>query len=63
MDIHPHIALVCDKRRAGVNPYPHAERPIAQSLRNHRGCLRRVRCPSERQEERVTLGIYLNPAG
>ena len=68
-DVHADVALVADRRLAGVQAHPHldlgAARPLVRrerALAGDRGRDRVARTP-ERVEERVALRVDLAPAG
>ena len=62
VDVVPDVTLVREQRRPRVQPDPNADRARRERLR-HRGCGRkRTRCGREGEEERVALGVHLDPA-
>jgi hypothetical protein len=61
MHIHPDVALVCQHRLARVNPDPDLDRTGGEILLHLTRRCHRARRPRERDEERVTLRVHLDP--
>jgi hypothetical protein len=62
VDIAAEVPLLCEERRARVQPDPHLDRPGCQRLVHRLGGYKRTRRGREREEERVTLCVNLDSA-
>ena len=62
VDVDPDVALCGDGRRARVQPHPHRDRPRRKGFLRRGGRGHGASGGWERDEERVTLRVDLDPA-
>ena len=59
--VHADVALLRQQRLPGVDPHSHANDVLTQDGLRCAGCVGCVGCPAERVEERIALGVDLDP--
>jgi hypothetical protein len=59
--VHPDVALIGQQRLARVQTHPHAQRSSRKGLLGLRGGCEGITGACERDEERITLSVDLDP--
>ena len=60
MDIRPYVPLVCDQRRAGMEPHAHPDRPSREAPSDRARGFERARCRGEGDEEGIALRVHFD---